>query len=95
MLCVVIAQQMDWELGCRALEKAGLADPANRDLARDQVMFFTPDHETGLRGMTLETDDVFFLDGWDRTIREHKRYQFMLTLQMAGVNLDECGRLEP
>lgn len=93
MVCIIAAEQRDRDFALLALENAGLADPDQRHLADKEVMLFTPRAVEALPGMSLEGDNVFFWNGWDRHLNDAHRSEFLSVLTMAGVDFDECGTL--
>lgn len=97
-LVLIMGTRADEQLALEALEREGLADRSHRSLARRETWAVTPS-EGGAkwRGLVVDSDDVFFCSGWDRSIEPEKRRStvtglFQL-LRLSGANPEECGTL--
>lgn len=90
-IALVVATHRDFDLALRAMERGGLADPANRDKVYSEICFVTPDSADRMRGMRFT--EAYFAQGWDRNAPSWEAHRVRQGLAERGITSKNCATL--
>lgn len=94
---LLITPRMDiCDQACDELEKMGILNADERATRHQEVRFVTSGTDpSSLRGLTLHSDDVVFVHGWEHGIHATAiKNSLMLSLAVNGDDIDDCVTIQ-